>query len=187
MFLEILSKYFGILLIGIVIKLLDDEIDDDKTNTRSQSNLYRDVMEYKLPYCLLFLAIAMLLESQLIFALFTSAYMIGMFHLPHQRLPFKLKGYEEMIILFCINLLLIPFDIFAIAFISIFLIQLLDDLQDYQYDFKYGFKNFVNKYGKGEVILVSGILLVLCIIISLMNTMIILSSSFLINHLYSRI
>lgn len=187
MFLEILGKSFGVLLIGIVIKLLDDEIDEDKLNKKLQSKLYRDVMDYKLSYCLLFLAIAMLLESHLVFSLFSSAYMIGMFHLPQQRLPLKLKGYEEIIVIACINLFLIPFNTFVIAFLSILLIQLLDDLQDKEYDFKYGFRNYVNKYGKGEVILGSSILFIACIMISFINTMIIISSSFLIKYLYAKI
>ncbi|AOY77168.1 hypothetical protein [Clostridium formicaceticum] len=187
MLLEIFRKYIGILLIGIVIKLLDDDVDEDKRNKSFHSKIYRDLTAYKLPYCLLFLSLSMLLETYLVFSLFTCAYMIGMFHFPGQKLPLHLKAYQEMALLAIINIFFIPLEIFFFAFTSILLIQLIDDLMDKAYDFKYGYKNFVNKFGKGEIILVSSILLILCLMLSWTNTMIVLSSSFFINYLYSKI
>lgn len=183
----IFRKYISVILLGVVIKLLDDEIDDDRMDKGLQNKLYQDLIAYKFPYCLLFLSLSMLIEPELIFSLFTSSYMIGMFHFPRQKLPTNLKSYHEIIILLIINLIKISLDIFAVAFLSILLIQLIDDLQDYTYDFKYGYKNYAVLYGKGEIIILSSILIIFCILISWLDSMIILSSSFLIKSLYAKI
>ncbi|AKL95381.1 hypothetical protein CACET_c19330 [Clostridium aceticum] len=185
--LEIFKRYIGILLLGVVIKLLDDDVDGDKNQKTLYSKIYSDLAEYKLPYCLLFLSLSMLLETYLVFSLFTCAYIIGMFHFPSQKLPLHLKAYQEMALLIIVNLLLVPLEIFSFAFIAILLIQLIDDLMDEAYDFKYGYKNLVNSFGRGEVILTSSILLILCLMLSWTNTVIVLSCSFLINYLYSKL
>ncbi|SES69825.1 hypothetical protein SAMN05660297_00290 [Natronincola peptidivorans] len=187
MYLELFNKYIGLLLLGVVIKLLDDEVDEDTKDKIAESKIYANLSQYKLPYSLLFLSLAMLLQPHLVFSIFTSAYIIGMFYFPHQILPLKLKAYQEMIILILLNIIFIPPNIFAIAFLSILLIQFIDDLLDYQYDFKYGYKNYVNNLGLGEIVIASSILLIICFIISWTNTITILTSSFLVNYLYDKI
>ncbi|SDK49337.1 hypothetical protein [Natronincola ferrireducens] len=187
MFLEIFKTFIAVFLLGIVIKLLDDEVDGDKVLKAVYSSIYKDISAYKLPYSLLFVSLTMLLQPHLVFSLFTSAYMIGMFDFPNKKLPLKLKSYQEIGIIIVLNLFLIPLEIFFLSFTIILLIQLIDDLLDYKYDFKYGYKNYVNKFGKGEIIITSCILLLLCLILSWINTIIILSSNFFINYLYARI
>lgn len=187
MLLEIFKSYISLLLLGLVIKLLDDAVDGDEKLKKYNNNTYLQLIEYKFPYCLLFLSLAMVLTPEISFSLFTSAYMIGMFHFSNKKLPLQLKGYHEIIILIILNLLLVEVRVFTLAFTSMLLIQLVDDIMDHQYDLKYGYKNFVNKFGKGEIIIFSNILLVLCFMLCWIGSIVIFSSSFIINYLYSKI
>ncbi len=186
MWVEIFKRYIALFLLGFVIKLLDDEVDQDE-NLRKlpRSQMLREVQFFKLPYCLLFLSIAMMLDTPYSFALFSSAYITGMFHVSTQRLPFKLKSYQEIVIVFLINILLVPIGVFFNCLFLIVIIQFLDDLMDMNYDFTYGYFNYANRFGKGEVILVILIFLVASIMLSWVNTLIILPTGIFINYLYS--
>ncbi|SCZ01075.1 hypothetical protein [Alkaliphilus peptidifermentans] len=185
MWVEIFKRYIAVLLIGFVIKWLDDEVDFKEEAAIDKKKLL-NIFDCKLPYCLLFLALAMMLDTYYSFSLFTAAYIIGMFQIPLQRLPFGLKSYQEIIILIIINTLFVPIDIFIHALILIFTIQLLDDIVDFNYDKKYSFKNYAVKFGKGEVIIFILILLVAAIMLNWINTLIILPVAIFINYLYSR-
>ncbi|WP_026477846.1 hypothetical protein [Alkaliphilus transvaalensis] len=186
MWLEIFKRYISVFLLGIVIKLLDDEVDQDQELRGMPDNqVLRELQLYKLPYSLLFLSIAMILDPHYSFALFSGAYITGMFHITNQRLPLKLKSYQEIILITLLNILLLPIDVFFHGMFLIFIIQLLDDLLDLDYDITYGYFNYVHSFGKVEV----GILILIFIIASFMlswvNTLIILPLGILINYLYS--
>ncbi|KAB3527250.1 hypothetical protein [Alkaliphilus serpentinus] len=177
MWLEIFRRYLAMFLIGNIIKWLDDEVDGDHSG-------YEFFKGGKYPYSLLFLALALLLDLYYSYSLFTAAYMIGMFHIPLQRLPFGLKSYQEMILLVIISLTLVPWRIFFHSIILITTIQLMDDLYDYSYDFRMGFQNYAITFGRGEVLIATLLLMVMAFMISWMNTIIILQMAIFINHLY---
>ena len=185
MWLEIFRRYISILLLGFIIKELDNEKDDDRITDQLMSRLLRSLKPYYLPYGLIVLAISMMLDVNHAFTLFSAAYMFGMFQLPHQRLPLKLKSYHEVLIILVLNLLLAPISVFLHSFIAIAIIQLIDDLMDREYDFMYGYFNYVVKFGNIEVILVIGILLISAFMLSWVDTLIVLPTAFLINYLYS--
>lgn len=186
MLVEIFKKLLGLFLVGIVIKLLDDEVDKETgIENRYKINLINELGKYKLPYGLILLSIAMVLETYYAFSLFSSAYIIGMFNFINRKLPLKVKAYHEIIIIVIINLVLIPYRIFFHSFIVIILIQALDDILDMKHDLTYGYFNFANKYGKGEMIIVSVILVTSSLMLSLENTSLILLTWFCINYLYS--
>lgn len=177
MWLEIFKRYIAVFLIGNIIKWLDDEVDGNTSR-------YKFLKEGKYPYSLLILSLALLLDTHYSFSLFTAAYMIGMFHIPLQRLPFGLKSYQEIIILVLISILLVPIDIFLHSMVLIFCIQLLDDIYDYHYDFKMGYHNYAIKYGRGEVIISILLLISAALMLSWINTLIILPVAIFINYLY---
>jgi len=177
LWLGIFKRYLAVFLVGNIIKWLDDEVDGN-------SSVYKFLKGGKYAYSLLILAIALLLDTPYTFSLFTSAYMIGMFHIPMQRLPFGLKSYHEIIVVGIINILLVPIEIFALSLILIFSIQLIDDIFDQRHDSKMGFHNYVNQFGKGEVIIFSLLLILSALMISWIDTLIILPVAIFINYLY---
>lgn|GEM_PF-6118326 len=182
---EIFRRYISILLLGIIIKELDNESDEDRPGDLLIHRLLYRLKPYYLPYGLLALAISLMLDVNHAFTLFCSAYILGMFQLPIQRPSIKLKRYHEALIILLINLLLAPFSILLHSFISIAIIQLIDDLMDKDYDLMLGYFNYVIKFGNIEVILVIGILLIAAFMLSWVDTLIILPTAFLINYLYS--
>lgn len=184
MWAEICKRVIAIFFIGIVIKLLDDEVDGDNKNKYS-INMLNEIEQYKFPYGLAILAFAMLLEKEYAFSLFSSAYMVGMFNFANRKLPLKMKAYHEIIILIIINLIFISHKVFIHSFLIIILIQMLDDLLDIKHDSIYGYFNLANKYGKGEILIISIILTTVSIMISTTNTILILLTWFCINYLYS--
>ncbi|MBM7613838.1 hypothetical protein [Alkaliphilus hydrothermalis] len=186
MWVEIFKRYFAVLLMGVVIKLLDDEVDQDEAlRGLPESQLLRDLQRFKLPYSLFFLALAMVLDTNYSFGLFSSAYILGMFHIPQQRLPLKLKSYQETLVVVALNLILIPFGVFFQSFFIVTILQLIDDILDEEYDSTYGYFNFVKRYGRMEVTLVIAILTVASFMISWVNTLVILPTGIFINYLYS--
>jgi len=185
LWVEICKRVLAIFLIGIVIKLLDDEVDRDKKNKYS-IDILNEIEQYKFPYGLIMLAFALVLEKEYSFSLFSSAYMIGMFNFANRKLPLKMKAYHEVIILIIVNLAFISHEIFIHSFLIIILIQMLDDLLDMKHDSIYGYFNLANKYGKGEILILSVILTTTSIMLSTVNTVLILSTWFYINHLYSK-
>lgn len=185
MWVEICRRILALFFIGIVIKLLDNEVDGDHRNEYT-IGILNEIEQYKFPYGLIILTFAMLLDKEYSFGLFSSAYMVGMFNFVNRKLPLKIKSYQEIIILIIINLISISHKVFIHSFVIIILIQMLDDLLDIKYDAIYGYFNFANKYGIGEVSIVSVILITASIMISSVNTFLILSTWFFINYLYSR-
>lgn len=172
-------------MVGIVIKLLDDDVDQDPIDSANQiPEGIRLLKVYKLPYCLFFLSTAMVLDTAVSFSLFSSAYIIGMIPIASQLLPLKLKSYQEALLVILLNLLLIPHWVFIHGFLLILLIQLIDDVVDLAYDLTYGYHNYCLRFGKGEVIILSSILLVAVFLINWMNSLIVLPMAFLINYLY---
>ncbi len=181
MWAEICKRYVAVIFIGLVIKLLDDEVDQDQV---SVSRAIQGLQKFKLPYCLLFLGVAMTLDRAYSFSLFSSAYIIGMFPMGGQLLPLKLKAYQEALLVMTASLLLIPFFSLLHGFLIILLIQLIDDIFDISYDQVYGYHNYCIKFGRGEVIIFCGILFVGVFLINWINTVIVLPTAFLINYLY---
>jgi len=84
-----------------------------------------------------------------------------------------------------VNFLLINPKIFIHSFLIIILIQIIDDLLDTSYDLIYGYFNLANKYGKGEMLIISMILITASFMISVIDTSLILLICFCINYLYS--
>lgn len=185
MWLEIFRRYLSVILIGVIIKELDNETDEDRDTDLLMYKLLSMLRPYYLPYGLITMAIAMMLDKDYSFTIFTSAYMIGMFQISPQKLPLKLKNYQEILIILLLNLLLSPISIFIHSFLMISIIQLLDDLIDQEYDFLYGYSNYAVRFGKIEVILTIGIFLITAVMLSWVNTLIVLPTAFLINYLYS--
>ncbi len=184
---SILSQFIACLITGFIMKLMDDFIDKDIFHI-SSDDLSKPLIETAIfPYSILALAIAAGINVEYTVTLTASCYMIGMFHDLHMKLPTGLSGYGESIILFIMNIYLFSLQSITTSLIAIFLIQCMDDLQDIAWDKKYGYKNFVLKFGKVEIILVSLILATFLILFDYNKLFIVLLSSLIIQYTYKKV
>ncbi|WP_053957287.1 hypothetical protein [Inediibacterium massiliense] len=172
------TKIGACILCGVVIKLLDDVIDEELKDIHTGAIL---------SYGLIIFSLATGFNTHYSVTLLSSAYMVGMFHDLNHFLPTRLKAYQENIFLFLINSLLFSFLFTITSFFSVLLIQLIDDLCDQEYDHKYGYKNFANEFGKIEVLLTCFILGIGLILLDPLKIFIILLSYLCTEWIYIKI
>ncbi|MTI48125.1 hypothetical protein [Sporosalibacterium faouarense] len=150
-------KYIiAVLLTGVVIKLMDDYIDLDQ---EGDSFLVNNMNRGLLPYSLIILSMACSLDIKVTVSLISSAYMVGMFKDGNRKLSFKLKGYQESLIIAVIFSLLLGFHELLSSLVIISIIQLTDDIIDIRKDRYFNNKNFILEFGFIEVILLNLILI----------------------------
>lgn len=159
----------SISIIGFTIKIMDDYIDDDKSLT---SNLFNEENKAILPYSLMFFSLSCLLDKNIAISYISSAYIIGMFHDFFSPLSFKIKGYQESIIIILINILFLSFMEFVTSIFIIFIIQIWDDIIDISKDKYYGNKSLALKFGVVEVLIFSMILFSISLKVKLIKTLI---------------
>lgn len=184
MWLEMLKRYIAILIIGVIIRELNKEAEGYRDSGLMIKKLLARLRPNYFSYSILILSVAMLLDGYHSFTLLSSAYIIVSLK-NREYTALKLKPYQESIIIAIVNLLLAPAPIFLHSLLMMMILQLGEDLLQLEYDLMYGYTNFVLKYGKIEVVLAIGILLITGFMISWINTLIILPAIFMINYLYS--
>ncbi len=153
----------GLFLVGIVIKLMDDFLDQELDILTTNKNLAVKLGRGILPYTLLLLIFALYLNFNESLTLFTASYIIGMGYDTNQKLPSYLYAWQEGIIVFIITILITSFYETISALTLIVLLQLGDDLFDYRKDKNIGDNNFINKIGFIPTIIMIMILLLLAI------------------------
>ncbi|MCT4604971.1 MAG: hypothetical protein N4A64_02535 [Marinisporobacter sp.] len=174
-------KFIASLLSGFTIKLIDDYVDDE-LNDLDQMNIYKTILLYSI----LFIIVAAGIHVEYTVTIISSCYMVGMFHDMYMKLPTKLRGYQESILLFLINVYLFSFYAIITSLIAISIIQLIDDLCDRKWDKKYGYKNFANQFGKVEIIIISFILIILLAMLEYRKLLIIMMAYTLIHFMYKK-
>lgn len=147
------KKVFSIFLTGIVIKIMDDYLDQDIDVIEKQPNLYIALEYGGLPYTLLLLSLAIMLDFITALSLFFSSFAVGMAGKLTVKMPSGLYGYHESLIV-----VLLGFIIFKLEMVSSLLIivtiQLWDDFLDYESD-KISKKNLAFVLGKVECLLLT--------------------------------
>ncbi|QZY56910.1 hypothetical protein [Crassaminicella profunda] len=174
-------KFSASLLIGFTIKLIDDYVDDE-LDYMGKNNIDKTILLYSI----LFIAIAAGIYVEYAVTLISACYMVGMFHDMAMKLPTRLRGYQESIIIFFINIYLFSFHEMITSFLAIGIIQLIDDLCDTKWDKKYGYKNFANQFGKVEIIIISLILTILLGMLDHTKLFIVMISYVLIHFIYKK-
>jgi hypothetical protein len=157
---------FAIFLTAFTIKLVDDFLDNDAGIFTTLINKMKSGI---LPYAIVIMSFAFIIEPKTSVSLFLSAYIIGMFNDLNRILTFGLKGYQETIVVGVLGLLLIGMSEMISSLIIIFILQLLDDLVDYRKDKIMGKYNLAIKFGKIEVEIFIIILLLIAVKISLIK------------------
>lgn len=142
------SRFAGIFLMGIVIKLMDDYLDENLDMMKGKKNFAVLLGRGLLPYSLVLIIISLYLNFQEVVSLFFASYILGMTHDYSDRLPSSLMGWQESLIVFTLSILLTSFYNTITALILIFLLQLFDDFIDYQKDDFVNEKNFIIGLGK---------------------------------------
>ncbi len=153
----------SILCTGMVIKMLDDMMDNDchylkyLLKKHDKQTIYNTL----LGYMLLLLCLGSILNYIYSSTLFVSAYVIGMFFDINMKMPSGLRVYQECIIYGAILFLIFSWQQVVSSFLIVWAIQLLDDILDHKKDKKLGIKNYVNRFGLVETILFC-LMLLLC-------------------------
>lgn len=172
-------------MVGFVIKLLDDYIDGD-SHFIYNHHLVENLGKAILPYSMIAFAIGAGFHVTYCVTLMSACYMVGMFHDLNMKLPTGLRGYQESTLLLLINMYLFSFESVMTSILIILLIQFIDDLVDQQWDKKYGYKNFANRFGKVEMIITSLIIIILLMLFDFPKLMIVIFAYFMVQILYKK-
>ncbi|WZL74955.1 hypothetical protein QBE52_09790 [Clostridiaceae bacterium 35-E11] len=183
---DIIRKIICSILVGLVIRILDDYIDQDIQYVGKSNYIIEKFEKSIFPYSILFVTIAAGIHLQYTITLISSCYIVGMFHDLHMKLPTGLNGYSESIILVIINIFLFSFKDIVTSLMIIILIQCIDDLLDMTWDRKYGYKNYANKFGKLEIVMISLIITILLIMFDSIKLVIVFSCALLVNYIIEK-
>ncbi|MFW6281404.1 MAG: hypothetical protein ACOC1O_01245 [bacterium] len=140
------KKFLSILLIGVLIKIMDDYLDRDIDRIIGRWNITLVLNRSILPYSLLLMLISTYLDYNESVSFFISSYIIGMTNDTFEKLPTRLYAWQESIITLLIAIYISGLKIMVSCFLLILLIQIIDDLLDYNKE-KYIINNIRNKLG----------------------------------------
>lgn len=159
----LLKKISSIFFTGFVIKIMDDYLDHDIDNLEKRQNLFT-VLEYGgLPYALLLLSLAFMLDSVTSLSLFLASFAVGMAGKLTVKMPSGLYGYHESIIVALLGFIFLKANMASSLFIIV-TIQLWDDFLDYDKD-KLNKNNLAFLLGKVECLLLAIIFFLLSLYI----------------------
>jgi len=158
-----IATFFATVFCAIAVKLVDDFLDKEQDNDSGCFNLTTQLGLNSVVYAALFLALAAGLNSKISMPLFLASYIVGMFNTLGHKLPSKLTGLQESILVGLLAILLFGWHriLFALTFITA--IQLGDDCVDLRSDHFCGQSNLACRYGLVECfILALSALLLAC-------------------------
>lgn len=147
------TELLSMILIGLVIKWLDDSLDSEFDICRGERTLAARLGRSLLPYALCVAVFALSLDAKLASALFLSSYALGMVTNWTERLPTRLPPYVESVIAVLFGVLLAGpgLELWALLFIA--WVDWLDDLVDFRKDRVTGNRNLAHKIGFVETTL----------------------------------
>lgn len=141
MIIHLLKGILSVSFTAIVIKLMDDFLDE-----------VIEVNRGILPYSLLFFSVAVSLEPSWAVTFFFASYAIGMADDLRWKLPLSLTAFQESIIVLAIGSLVFGWFEMLTSFLLILSIQIIDDFMDQEIDLIEGRWNIIRKYGRVEAI-----------------------------------
>lgn len=149
--LELFRSGLSILLVGSVIKLMDDFLDLRYDIAEGYEGLAVRLGEGTLPYALLLFALGAMCHASTAISLLLGAYVVGMAGEYDRPLPSGLKGYQEGALVLLVALLLLPWSDLLWALLAMGAVQILDDLHDYATDRITGNPNLARRFGVVEL------------------------------------
>lgn len=150
--LPLLRKALSIFTIGLVIKIMDDYTDQDIDILANEPNIFVILGLGGLPYVLLLLSLAFILDPPSSLSLFMASYAIGMAGSLSVKMPSGLYGFQESILVILLSFFFLESTNIISSILIITSIQLWDDYLDYEKD-KFNKKNWAFVLGKVECFL----------------------------------
>ena len=152
-----ISEFFtataSVFLCSIAVKLLDDFLDQEIDACAGRKNWAQRIGNGSTIYAALLLAFAATLQAQAALSLFFACCMVGMFNSLTHKLPSRLSGWQESLLILFFGFFFFGIEqmMFALCFIAA--IQLLDDCLDYRLDQISGCRNLAHRFGIIECLL----------------------------------
>lgn len=163
---EFFVNWMVILIIGTVIKLMDDYLDQDLDKIEGKYTLAMVLDKAVLPYTLLCTVMCMAIKPALSGSLFLASYLVGMGHDLRRQLPFGWNAWQEVIIFGFFGVVVFGFVETVSSMLIMIAIQLADDFLDYYSDTFYSRRNFVVRFGLWECVLGGLIAFITAIVLS---------------------
>jgi 1,4-dihydroxy-2-naphthoate octaprenyltransferase len=142
--------FISMLIIGAVVKLMDDHLDAEYDICRGERTLSIKLGRAVLPYALILTLMAAYFQTSIAISLFLGSYAVGMFSGWREKLPTKVPGYIEILLAIAVSSLLIGprLALWGVAMMA--LIDWLDDIVDMARDRTTGQDNVAIKFGTVE-------------------------------------
>lgn len=157
---NVIVKWMVILVIGTVIKLMDDYLDQDLDKIEGKYTLAMFLEKATLPYTLLCTVMCMALEPMLTGSLFLASYLVGMGHDLQRQLPLGWTAWQESLLFGLFGLVGFGIAEMISSLLIVLFIQLADDFVDYHSDSITSRRNFVLQLGLWESFILGVIVLV---------------------------
>lgn len=157
---NVIVKWMVILVIGTVIKLMDDYLDQDLDKIEGKYTLAMFLEKATLPYTLLCTVMCMALEPMLTGSLFLASYLVGMGHDLQRQLPLGWTAWQESLLFGLFGLVGFGIAEMIGSLLIVLFIQLADDFVDYHSDSITSRRNFVLQLGLWESFILGVIVLV---------------------------
>lgn len=164
------ERLAGITLIGFVIKMMDDFLDQEIDILQGDLNLTSILKKGILPYSLVIMIFALHLNFIESVSYFSASYLLGMASTAGDKLPSRLKGWQEGLILITIAIYLTDLREIITSIILILILQLIDDYIDYKKEIYIKKDNLINKLGYINVLIIFIVLFISVINFCLIKT-----------------
>jgi hypothetical protein len=153
-------KWMVILVIGTVIKLMDDYLYQDLDKIEGKYTLAMFLEKATLPYTLLCTVMCMVLEPVLTGSLFLASYVVGMGHELQRQLPLGWTALQETLLFGTFGIIGFGLVEMVSSLVIVLFIQLADDFVDYHSDAMTSRRNFVLQIGLWESVILGVIVFV---------------------------
>lgn len=170
--LNAISSAVAIMLTGIVIKFIDDLLDEDELSFNSANYIY----------CLVCILLACLINLKLTAVLFLACYSFGMMDSIFMILPTNVPSWVEILISIFIAIIAAGLALTIWSYLIIGSVQLIDDLFDQKLDLKEGRKNIAVWLGFERAALLFLIFFYSSLIFQPLLSVLVLSSALIISH-----
>ncbi|MFW6281697.1 MAG: hypothetical protein ACOC1O_02730 [bacterium] len=158
------KRLIGILIMGIVIKIMDDSLDRDLDKMTGQWNITSILNRSITPYCILMVIISLYFNFEECISIYMTSYILGMINDCREKLPSKLFAWQECIIIFFLSISITSFINMISTIFIIILIQIIDDYIDLKKDTYPQTNNIIIKLGCVNTILLFIIILFLSLV-----------------------
>ncbi len=172
--MQLLNDITVIFLTGLVIKLMDDYLDQEIDRLNNRSSLAIKLQRGIVPYSLILISFAVLINYRLTISLFWSSYIVGM-GIDNDNLPTGLKSYQEVLIMLVLGFVVLDYKLFLFALMIILFVQLVDDYIDFHLEEYLNQTNYLNYLGEVGTILLAVISLLIALWINWQRSILVIS------------